>query len=212
MRHSNNRTLLAQEAAKIIAEEGARDFLSAKRKAAARLGLPLKHLPTNREIDDALAAHQRLFRDADQVKWLQDLRRAALRAMDLLANFEPRVTGSVMGPTATAHSPAEIHVFADSAEEIQWLLLDLKLRYSQRDKRMRWRDGSVRMIPLYELEFHGRRVEILVFGVMDLRQAPMDPVDGRPVRRYRRRELECHIERAETRSFPRVGASKAAPI
>src|SRR3970040_2866930 len=53
---------IATDAARIMAEEGVRDFQSAKRKAAARLGLPeTRHLPGNDEVDSALQEHLRLF-------------------------------------------------------------------------------------------------------------------------------------------------------
>ena len=59
----DSRHLLAQEAARIMAEEGVRDFRFAKRKAAERLGFDPRslHLPTNLEVEQALAEHQRLF-------------------------------------------------------------------------------------------------------------------------------------------------------
>ena len=53
------RRLLTQEAARIMSDEGVRDFLFAKRKAAERLGLDPRrmHLPTNMEVEAALAEH-----------------------------------------------------------------------------------------------------------------------------------------------------------
>ncbi len=57
------RTLLTQECARIMAEEGVKDFMLAKRKATARLGLTNRTLlPSNIEIEQALLAYQRLFR------------------------------------------------------------------------------------------------------------------------------------------------------
>jgi hypothetical protein len=56
------RARVAEEAARIMREQGVRDFLLAKRKAADRLGVTDRHaLPANQEIADALAAQQRLF-------------------------------------------------------------------------------------------------------------------------------------------------------
>ena len=58
----NLRRALAQEAARVMAEHGVRDFLFAKRKAAERFGVvDGAVLPRNSEIEEALAEYQRLF-------------------------------------------------------------------------------------------------------------------------------------------------------
>ena len=56
-RGDNLRRALAQEAARIMAEHGIRDFFIAKRKAAARLGVNdgAVVLPKNTQIETALA-------------------------------------------------------------------------------------------------------------------------------------------------------------
>ncbi|MCI0516228.1 MAG: hypothetical protein L0Y45_00180, partial [Woeseiaceae bacterium] len=56
------RLVLAQEAARIIAEQGIADFRLAKTKAAERLGMrDHGSLPGNAEIDRALGEHLLLF-------------------------------------------------------------------------------------------------------------------------------------------------------
>jgi hypothetical protein len=61
-RAENLRRALAQEAARVMAEHGIRDFLFAKRKAAERFGVvDGSVLPRNTEIEEALQEYQRLF-------------------------------------------------------------------------------------------------------------------------------------------------------
>ena len=61
-RSENLRRAVAQEAARIMAEHGIQDFRAAKRKAAERFGVTEEGaLPSNAEIEAALAAYQRLF-------------------------------------------------------------------------------------------------------------------------------------------------------
>ncbi len=61
-RAENLRRALAQEAARLMAEHGIHDFLTAKRKAAERFGVADNGaLPRNTEIETALAEYQRLF-------------------------------------------------------------------------------------------------------------------------------------------------------
>src|SRR5690606_16422816 len=86
------RLALAQEAARIMAEQGIDDFGLAKRKAAERLGATdIAVLPKNTEIEAALAAHHRLFEGRKHSTALSALRRTALQAMKLLDNFQPRL-------------------------------------------------------------------------------------------------------------------------
>ncbi len=64
-RGDETRRRIAVEAARLISEDGMRDYHAAKRKAAARLGIQVDTaLPKNAEIEDALREYQRLF-DAD---------------------------------------------------------------------------------------------------------------------------------------------------
>lgn len=189
MKVTHARKLLACEAARIIAEEGRRDFLTAKRKAAERLGLPLRHLPTNREIETALAEHERLFEASAQAPRLSALRRAALAAMDALEGFDVRVAGAATGHVATAHALVEIHVFVEPPEALAFRLRDLGIRYREGERRFRWRDGRSRMVPAFVFLLQGREIEALAFTTGDLREAPADPVDGRPMRRLARRAL-----------------------
>jgi len=80
-RKDNLRRALAQEAARIMAQHGIHDFLTAKRKAAERLGVQdASALPRNTEIEAALVEYQRLFDAGGHELTLTAQRRAALHA------------------------------------------------------------------------------------------------------------------------------------
>jgi hypothetical protein len=56
------RLMVAQEAARIIVNQGLRDYGLAKKKAAERLGLNTRgSLPGNAEIEQAVSEHLQLF-------------------------------------------------------------------------------------------------------------------------------------------------------
>jgi hypothetical protein len=191
MKPDRARQLLALEAARILSEEGRRDHLAAKRKAAARLRLPARYLPTNREVEEALVEHQQLFEAPAQAPRLERLRRAALQAMDVLTNFEPRAAGAATSDVATAHAPVQLHVFTDTPETVAFRLADLNLDWSEGARRIRWRNGRQRDVPLFSFKLEGDEVEALVFTLTELREAPADPVDGRPMKRLNRRAIEA---------------------
>lgn len=190
MKPEHARRLLAQEAARILAEEGRRDYLAAKHKAAAHLGLGLRHLPTNREIQAALVTHQRLFEAPAQPARLARLRGTALSVMEQLGGMESRVTGAVLGEIATAHASVQLHVFVEPPERLVFRLADLGLDYEENTRRYTWRNGRARDVPMFAFSIDGQVVEITVFGLNDLREAPMDAVDGQPMRRINRAALE----------------------
>lgn len=192
MKPEHIRRLVAQEAARIMAEEGRQDYYGAKQKAAIHLGLALKHLPTNREIEAALGEHQRLFEAHAQTGRLQRLRRTALEIMNRLSDLDIRATGAVLGEVATAHARVELHVFVEPPEKLLFRLDDLGLGvgYKENMRRYNWRNGRSRDLPMFAFELDGQRVEATVFEHKDLREAPMNTVDGLPVRRISKSTLE----------------------
>lgn len=180
------RRRLAQEAARLIAEEGVRDFRSAKQKAAARLGIIGNgHMPRNLEIEEALAHHQRLFRAAIQPGVLFRLRRTASELMRLLAPFEPRLVGSLLRGTADEHSVIELHLFTDTPEDVVMFLLDQHIPYETGERQWPGNGG----FPLFRFRTGDSPIELTVFPYDGLRHAPPCPVDGRPMRRATRDAL-----------------------
>ena len=111
------RRSIAVEAARLISEQGIRDYAAAKRKAAERLGFALDAaLPKNSEVEDALREHQRLFGADEQPQVLRELREAAREALQFFAPFDPRLVGPVLDGSADRYTAVCLHVFADEAE------------------------------------------------------------------------------------------------
>ncbi|MCU0976948.1 MAG: hypothetical protein MUC71_11660 [Steroidobacteraceae bacterium] len=186
------RQALAREAARIMIEHGVDDHLFAKRKAAERLGVTDQAvLPRNTEIEEALAEHQRLFTPDAHATELADLRRTALDAMRLLSDFEPRIVGPVLSGTATAHSDILLHVFADTPESVAFSLMDRGIRHRVVEKRVKLQRDEAATFPTLRFEADGCEVDAMVFPKDGLRQSPMSPVDGRPMRRATAAELEA---------------------
>ncbi len=168
----------------MMAEHGVRDFLFAKRKAAERFGVvDGAVLPRNSEIEAALAEYQRLFGGEEHVESLYAQRLAALAAMRALAPFEPRLVGPVLTGTATEHSHVQLHVFADRAESVALRLIDQGVPYQFGEKRLKLNADRTLLQPVLEIEIDAQPIEIVVFPVDGIRQAPVSPVDGRPMRR-----------------------------
>lgn len=189
------RRAIAQEAARIMSEHGIDDYLLAKRKAAERLGVTDgATLPKNTEIEAALVEYQRLFAADTHSQSLRDQRRAALLAMQLLQEFEPRLVGPVLAGTATAHADVDLHLFADRAEAVTIKLMDQGIPHEIVERRVKmFTDRSVNF-PAVRFEAGAHTIDATVFPRDGIRQAPFSPVDGRPMRRAGHAELQALIE------------------
>ena len=176
--------MVAQEAARIIVNQGIRDFGVAKKKAAERLGLRDRgSLPGNAEIEEAVSAHLQLFAADSHPDLLDTMRRAALSAMELLASFQPRLVGPVLNGTADANSAVNLHVFADSPESVAHALDSNGLNYRPYERRLKSRRDRTETYAGFEFHHGDASVQATVFPVDGIRQAPISPVDGRPMRR-----------------------------
>lgn len=190
-----DRLRIAREAARILAEDGVRDFLVAKRKAAGRLGFDTRsrRLPANREVETALAEHHRLFHTDSQSRRLRELREAARAAMRLFADFNPRLVGGVLSGLATEHAPVQLHLFTDAAKQVAIHLLEQRIRYEPDECRLKQPRGAARVYPVYRFAFADAVIEAIVFPYDAIRQAPASPVDGRPMQRAGLDEVEAFL-------------------
>lgn len=170
--------------------EGLTDFRAAKTKAAERLGLGRNApLPDNAEIEAALAEHSRIFHGDAQPALVTALRTAAREMMRDLAVFQPRLAGDVLRGTATTHSVIELHLFSDTVEAVAAALDGLGIRHQDGARRLRFRRDEVETLPL--LRFSARECDFAgtVFPLRLRGQAPLSPVDGRPMQRASLKEL-----------------------
>jgi hypothetical protein len=185
------RYALAQEAARIMAEQGIDDFGIAKRKAAERLGATdVSVLPKNTEIEQALATHHRLFDAHTHNSTLSSLRETALQAMRLLNRFEPRIVGPVLSGTASAHSEITLHLFADGSESVVLHLMERGIPHRIGERRMRYEPDRLVTYPVVQFIAGDKEIDAIVFPINGIRQSPSSPVDGRPMRRADTAQLE----------------------
>ncbi|HEY9131376.1 MAG TPA: hypothetical protein VIM98_06425 [Dyella sp.] len=183
-RVQRNRLRVAQEAARLMSEHGIRDFHHAKLKAAERLGVhDAQALPRNNEIEHALREHQRIFHADSQPQLLRERREAAVEAMRFLAAFEPRLVGAVLEGTADAHSAVCLHVFADNPEEVTLFLRERGVPVDTQTRRLRTSRDEQTEYPVLLFAADGLPFDLTVLPRDALRQAPLDRVDEKPMRR-----------------------------
>ncbi|MGI9291359.1 MAG: hypothetical protein ACR2QG_08825 [Gammaproteobacteria bacterium] len=189
---NHRRMVLAQQAARLIAEHGIEDFRTAKHKAAENLGLS-RHgaLPNNVEIEQALAEHNRIFGGTRHVDLLADLRNTALQVMHELELFGPCLVGPVLSGNITEHSSINLHLFSDTSELIGMQLIEQGVRHNTILRKHKLRRDKVEEFPGFRFYSYDYEVEATVFPEKRKGHPPLSPVDGRPMKRAKLREVEA---------------------
>jgi len=188
--HSYLRQRLAQTTARIMVEESIDDYHFAKCKAAQQLGINTHNAPypSNSEIQTEILQYQRLFYTKYDFQKLQQLRRTALEAMHLLNEFNPRLVGSVLQGTTHRYSEITLHLFALTAEDLAFFLIERHIPYELGERRFRL--PHLVSYPCYQFIAGDTPIVLVVFNLDDIRWSPPSPVDGKPMRRADTRTVE----------------------
>lgn len=127
------KTSIAAAAARMIAQDGT-DYGSAKRKAARQVlgeaqarDLP-DILPDNEQIEEEVRLYHALYNADTHPAHIFRLRTLALQVMEMLEQYQPFLTGSVLSGSAGMHDDIHLQLFADSAKEVQIYLLNKNLQ------------------------------------------------------------------------------------
>ena len=183
-RTRERRRRLANEAARLMAEGGFRDYHQAKLKAAERLGIhDDASLPRNREIEEALREYQRLFIGNAQWQAVQLRREACLRALEFFASFSPRLVGPVLEGTADANSPVHLHLHSDDADAVPRFLEENRIPAEARTRHLRLDRERSDDFPVWLFSAEELTFDLTVLPYDTLRQAPLSGVDEKPMRR-----------------------------
>ena len=181
------RSLIAREAARLMYEDGVREYRDAKRKAAKRFG-PEKalslgsHLPTNAEIHEELAALIATTEEDALPERLLRLRLAALAYLELFADFSPYLVGSVLAGAVTDRSDIDIHLFSDSIEAVENLLAEQGIPFETETVPIR-KGGVIKDYTHIYLQDEGVVVECSVYPVEERRNRTISSITGKPMLR-----------------------------
>lgn len=174
-----SRTQIASTAARLMAQDGITDIGLAKKKAARQLGLSdAAVLPDNSEVEAELRLYQALYQGDTQPVRLRELRAEAVRIMEVLADFRPYLTGSVLDGTAGEFSSIDLLLFVDSAKEVEIFLLDRGMDFQPQEPRNEKAETVLQLFsPVAEIN--------LVIFPPQLERQSLRPRDGRPRERVR---------------------------
>lgn len=181
------RQIIAQAAARMMAEDGIHDFAYAKKKAGRQLGVTENGaLPSNAEIEEEIRLYHEIYNADEQPEELNNLRKAALATMQLFERFNPHLTGSVLDGTAGKYSQTDIYLFADSAKEVEMFLLNQNIPFESSDKSYRLSDKPSKdkkekvrkTVQVFTLETEFGLQKLSVFEFNDIRISTKRSSDG----------------------------------
>lgn len=194
------RQMIAQQAARMMAEDGINDFAYAKKKAGKQLGVSeASVMPNNAEIEEEIRLYHNIYNADEQPLELAKLRHAALLTMQLFERFNPHLTGSVLDGTAGKFSQTYIHLFADSAKDVEMFLLNQQIPFESSEKSYRVSDKPSKdkkekvrkTVPVFTLETELGLQKLSVFDVDDMRVAVKRTVDGGNAERANTNDLQA---------------------
>jgi predicted nucleotidyltransferase len=186
-REDRIRRMIAREAARLMYEDGVKEYRDAKRKAAKDFG-PEKvlslgsHLPSNAEIHAELARLIRMHEGDVQPERLLRMRLLALSFLEMFAPFRPFLVGSVLTGTVTERSDIDLHLFADSPEEIEMFLQEQDIPFDSEVVTIR-HGGEIQDYPHLYLEEDGIVIDCTVYRRGERHRRPVSSITGRPMER-----------------------------
>jgi len=204
------RARIAAEAARLMYEEGIKQYFTAKRMACKRVlgrvaGKRMRYrpsdLPSNGEIRDALLALAELAEGSRRTRRLFAMRIVALEVMRALAPFEPRLIGSVSTGHIRRGSDIDIQVFTADEGALEETLRALRWTF-ERERVSILKFGQIREY----VHFHVTDVfsiELTVYEPRELRFRPRSSTDGKPIVRIRTSALEAMLMREHAEAFRR---------
>ncbi len=183
-------------------EEGVSEYRDAKRKAARQFGaekaLSLgSHLPSNAEIHRELQRLIGLYEEELLPERLLHLRSIALRQMETLATFHPYLVGSALSGAVTERSDIDLHLFAESCEEVEEFLRGEGIPFEQEVVTIR-HGGEFFEYPHIYMEDEGVVVECTVYPLQDIHRIPKSSITGRPMERANVKRVRKIIEDLES--------------
>src|SRR6185369_1147160 len=132
----------------------------------------------NAEIHGELQRLIGIYEEEVLPERLLRLRVGALRLMELLAPFHPYLVGSVLSGVVTEKSDIDLHLFADSCEEVEEFLRGEGIPFDQETVTIR-HGGEFFDYPHIYLEDEGTVVECSVYPLEDIHRVSKSSITGK---------------------------------
>ena len=181
MNAQETRHYIATEAAKLLAQQQTLDYGWARHKAAQSAGLQgERNLPDFAHIEASLTNYLELFHP--QRNDLQQLQAKSLKLMQLLSAFQPHLSGALSRGIALRFATITLYLYADSAKEVLFSLMDLGANFESLDVKLGFQRGKEESRPAFRINFDDTEFVLVVLQPGEQRHPPIDPVTGKTER------------------------------
>ncbi len=190
------RAQIAYDAARLLYERQESEYYRAKIKAASRLTkkrVKPQDLPSNSEIRDQVQQLARMLEGDTRTNHLEQMRVEALRMMKLLAQYRPRLIGSVLTGHIRKGSDIDLHIFADNIESVTAQLDYHGIPYDTEYKRLI--KGGERQLYKHIHVQDNYEFELTVYPTSKTSFPFRSSITGKPIEKVNIRELEELLER-----------------
>jgi hypothetical protein len=186
------RESIANAAARLMAEDGIENYAQAKRKAARQVGATdARQMPTNEEIDAALALYRGLFQH-DHSTQLRELRELALAVMRELDAFNPHLTGSILRGSAGKYADIQLQLFCDNPKSVEHYLLGQGIQFRSAETRLYAGDMMI-AAPVLIFNHDSYDIYLTLLSLRDLRLPLKTTPTGKPLERAKADAVEILI-------------------
>jgi len=177
------RKAIAARAASLMYAREESEYFTAKRKAAKQLGVNCKYqpydLPANKEIQEALRRLAESREGAARGETLEGMRLEALRWMQKLRRFDPKLIGSVLTGHVRRGSDIDIHVFTDSLNDLTMALDDWRADYTVERKQV-IKHNETRVYRHIHIDAR-YPIELTVYSAAERNYPFLSSITGKPI-------------------------------
>ena len=188
------RMQISELAAQIIETEGIKDYLHAKKKAAARLGInSASHMPANDEIQQSIIHYQNLFYGKEEKNILHENAIKCLHALELLNGFKPYLTGAYAGYNPSITADIEIILFLDEQEKLVSCLKSRKIPWQLKTKKMKLPQQQTQEYSSYQFYAENTLIKIICLPEHETHTHFIDPVSNKKITKFNHDKSRQHL-------------------
>ena len=194
------RRIVAREAAFILYKGEEKEYLQAKRRAAQNLGL--KVLPTNLEVAEELDRVADEMEETDRQSRLIEMRKEALKIMELLGDFHPRLIGSVWRGTARRNSDIDINIYHPEPLKALKTIVERGIKETKIEWKTVKNGKKTKTVPhIYTKSPSGYTIELMVRDLEELEKPGVCEIYGDRITGLNEERLKEVLEKEPLKKF-----------
>ena len=183
--YTKQKHMIAAEAANIVLEKGI-DIESAKREACSKFGISdKKKMPKDQEIQALLRERSEIFsyQEIKQEHEIKEISQIAIKAMQLFTDFRPKITGALLDGIYHHGSCIELHLFANTIEEVERQLIDRTIPFELTERKLKAGKNNWEIFYLISFYAGEELIEALIFLSDEPHKNIIDPMSDAPMNR-----------------------------